>query len=104
MREHLLRVTIKECDVQTFRVSGSGGQNRDKRDTGVRVIHRPSGAVGESREERKQIRNKRTAFRRMAESEEFQTWARMTALKIRSVEEVVDEQMHPDNLKVEYPA
>lgn len=62
--------------MQTFRVGGSGGQNRDKRDTGVRIIHPPSGAVGEARESRKQIVNKRTAFKRMGESVEFQQWAK----------------------------
>ena len=73
-RELLLRVTIKDCDVQTFRAGGKGGQNQNKRSTGVRIIHRASGAVGESREHREQLQNKRAAFRRMAESAVFQNW------------------------------
>lgn len=48
-------VTIKDCTVQTFRSGGKGGQNQNKRDTGVRIIHRPSGAVGESRQHRTQL-------------------------------------------------
>jgi len=59
-------VTIKDCTVETFRSGGKGGQNQNKRDTGVRVKHAPSGAVGESREHRTQLENKRAAFRRMA--------------------------------------
>lgn len=101
-RQRLFRVTIDDCEVQTFRAGGKGGQNQNKRDSGVRVIHRPSGAVGESREGRGQLENKRKAFGRMARSETFQTWARTKAMGLRPVEEIVDEQMHPDNLEVEY--
>jgi protein subunit release factor A len=75
-----MRVTIKDCRVQTFRAGGSGGQNQNVRDTGVRIIHAPSGAVGEARDSRHQKQNKRSAFRRMAESKEFQTWARRQLL------------------------
>lgn len=79
MRTLVHSVTIKDCDVQTFRAGGNGGQNQNKRDTGVRVIHRDSGAVGEARDARSQLQNKRAAFRRMAESETFQRWARTRA-------------------------
>lgn len=79
MREKVLTVTIKDCTVQTFRAGGKGGQNQNKRDSGVRVIHELSGARGESREERSQLANKRRAFVRMANSPEFQRWARVQA-------------------------
>ena len=71
-RERILSVTIHDCEVQHFRSGGKGGQNQNKRDTGTRVIHRPSGGRGESREERSQLQNKRKAFVRMFESREFQ--------------------------------
>ena len=76
MRELIETVTIKDCIVQTMRGSGKGGQNRNKRDTAVRITHSPSGAIGYAEDERYQLQNKRLAFRRMAESEEFQRWAR----------------------------
>jgi peptide chain release factor 2 len=72
--------------VQTFRAGGKGGQNQNARDTGVRVIHRPSGAVGESREERRQLQNKKRAFRRMGESAAFHRWA-LAHIDINAVEE-----------------
>lgn len=71
MREKVLSVTLKDCDVQTKRGSGKGGQNRNKRDTAVRIVHRASGAVGESQEQRSQLQNKVTAFKRMAETQTF---------------------------------
>lgn len=76
-RQRVLSVTIDDCEVQTFRSGGKGGQNQNKRDTGVRVIHHPSGARGESREERSQLQNKKKAFLRMANSPKFQLWIRI---------------------------
>jgi len=72
MRTRILSVTIADCDVQTFRCGGKGGQNVNKRDTGVRIIHRASGARGEARDERSQLQNKRLAWKRMATSPQFQ--------------------------------
>jgi protein subunit release factor A len=101
-RQRVIRVTIKDCTVQTFRSGGKGGQNQNKRDTGVRVIHPPSGARGESREERSQLQNKRAAFVRMAESPEFQTWIRLAhARAVGSIEAAVDDAMRPENLLIE---
>ena len=41
--------SIKDFEVQTFRSGGPGGQNQNKRNTGVRIIHKSSGAKEESR-------------------------------------------------------
>lgn len=71
-RYRVLSVTIDDCDVQTFRSGGKGGQNQNKRDTGVRIIHRASGARGEARDERSQFQNKKLAWKRMVESKTFQ--------------------------------
>lgn len=70
----LFSVTLDDCDVQTFTVSGAGGQHRDRAQTGVRVVHRASGAVGEARDNREQKRNKRNAFVRMTSTPEFLFW------------------------------
>lgn len=105
MTERILlnRVTIKDCDVETFKAGGPGGQNQNKRDTGVRIRHRESGAVGESREERSQLQNKRKAFVRMAESERFQQWNRRKAFNFdEKVRKTVEDQMRPENLLIEY--
>lgn len=101
-REKLFTVTIDDCDVETFKAGGPGGQNQNKRDTGVRIKHWPSGAVGESREGRSQLENKRAAFHRMGQSSAFQTWAKVKALGLRPIEELVDEEMADGNLTVEF--
>lgn len=106
MKTPIMTVTIKDCEVQTFRAGGKGGQNQNKVNSGVRIIHRPSGAVAESREERSQLQNKRSAFRRMAESKAFQGWIRMqSAARLKGImdlDRLIDRQMAEENLKVEF--
>lgn len=104
MKQLLFSVTIKDCEIQTFRSGGKGGQHQNKTESGVRIIHHPSGARGESREFRHQIQNKRAAFERMAKSEKYQNWAKAVAAKIRNSstpEQMVEEYMRRHNLKIE---
>lgn len=79
MRTFLFTVTINDCEQQFFRSGGPGGQNQNKRETGVRVIHHPSSARGEARDERSREQNRRLAFKRMVESKEFKHWAKQQA-------------------------
>jgi protein subunit release factor B len=102
MRELIFSVTLKDCEVQTFRAGGNGGQNQNKRNTGVRIIHRDSGARAEAREHRTQYQNKRAAFRRMTETKEFKLWLRMRAGESERVAAAVDQAMWPVNIKTEY--
>lgn len=95
-------VTLKDCDVQTKRGSGNGGQNRNKRDTAVRLVHRASGAVGEAQDERSQLQNKRLAFKRMAETQTFKLWLRRQMGHDHLVRAAVERDMWPVNLKLEF--
>jgi peptide chain release factor 2 len=53
-------IEIKPDDVetQTFRSGGPGGQHQNKTESGVRLIHHPTGVVAECRVERSQHKNK----------------------------------------------
>lgn len=73
-KKHIFSVTSKDLRIDTFRSGGKGGQNQNKVNSGVRITHDVSGAVGESREHRDQLANKKAAFKRMVESKEFQSW------------------------------
>lgn len=57
---------LEECDVETYRASGPGGQHRNRRDTAVRLIHRPTGLVVTASERRSQSRNRQIALERLA--------------------------------------
>jgi len=61
---------LRECEVETFRSGGPGGQHANKTETGVRLRHTPSGVVVTSRDERSQYRNKVTCLRRLREEVE----------------------------------
>lgn len=97
------RTTIKDCRVDTFRAGGPGGQSQNKTDSGARITHLASGAVGESRSEKSQRQNKKLAFRKMAESEKYQRWARRLSFDFdEKVKKEVERQMSPDFLDIEY--
>lgn len=101
----LFSITKKDLVVETFRCGGHGGQNVNKRDTGVRISHPESGAIGESREERSQAQNKKKAFERLVASKQFQNWVRYKAAVMekgyRDIEERIDELVQEKNLKIE---
>lgn len=105
-RRLLFSVTKHDCDWQTFRSGGKGGQNQNKVESGVRCIHRASGARGEARDSRDQLRNRRQAFVRMLETKEFKNWHKAEVArrlgKLHDVERAVEEAMRPENIRVEY--
>ena len=58
---------LRECEVETFRASGPGGQHVNKTESAVRLKHLPSGLVVTSREERSQHRNKAICLQKLRE-------------------------------------
>jgi ribosome-associated protein len=56
---------LAECDVQTFRAGGPGGQHQNVTDSAVRLVHRPTGLTVTSRAQRSQYMNKMDALRRL---------------------------------------
>lgn len=102
-RELVLRVTAADCDWAYTRGTGKGGQKRNKTSSAVHCTHRASGAHGYSEASRKQIDNRREAFRKMAQSETFETWRKREVARrmgdLDEIERKVDREL--ENVRVE---
>src|SRR3954451_13367341 len=56
---------LGQCDVDTYRASGPGGQKRNKTSSAVRLRHLPTGLIVISEESRAQHENKAQALKRL---------------------------------------
>jgi hypothetical protein len=56
---------LAQCEVDTYRASGPGGQKRNKTSSAVRLRHPPSGLLVIAEESRSQHENKAKALRRL---------------------------------------
>jgi protein subunit release factor B len=65
------------------------------------VIHHPSGARGESREERSQLQNRKAAWRRMVADPKFKIWINTQLYGLELAESKVARDMAEKNIRVE---
>lgn len=104
-RQLLFSVTKKDFRIDTFRAGGKGGQKQNKTESGVRLTHIASGAVGESRVERSQPQNKILAFRNLINSKKFKTWLKIETSRrlgaFKNIEKDVEDAMQEKNLRIE---
>jgi protein subunit release factor B len=102
----LFSLTKNDFEFQTFCTGGKGGQHRNAKQNGVRCIHTASGARGEHRDGRDQFLNRREAFTKCCESAIFQIWHKAEVARrlgqLSEIEKSVEEQMRPENLRIEY--
>jgi len=56
---------LRRCEISTGRVSGPGGQHRNKVETAVTILHEATGIKASATERRKQYDNRRMALRRL---------------------------------------
>jgi hypothetical protein len=104
MKKLLFSIRKKDFQIQTFRSGGPGGQHQNKVDSGVRIVHIESGAVGESRSSRSQHSNKKMALKRLIETATFKLWLNRKVFELQSgqtIDEKVESAMSPKNLKIE---
>jgi len=58
-------VLLAQCAVTARRRSGPGGQHRNKVESGIVLVHRPTGIEGQASERRSQSQNKAVALSRL---------------------------------------
>src|SRR5208282_883159 len=93
----LFSLTKKDFVIQTFCTGGPGGQHKNAKQNGVRVIHPASGARAEHRDGRDQGKNRAAAFEKLVASETFKAWHRTEVARrlglLKDIESTVDEEM-----------
>jgi len=95
-KELLFSQTKKDFIFESIKGSGPGGQHRNKRETGVRISHRASGATATATDSKSQETNKKEAFRKVCESIKFKIWWTKQvheALGRESIESIVERQL-----------
>lgn len=99
-RKLLFSVTAFDCEWKYTRGTGKGGQKKNKTNSAVHCIHKPSGAHGYAEDNREQSKNRQLAFERMAKTKEFETWRQNEFRRVTGQEAAIEETVNREMKKI----
>lgn len=82
-----------ECEIETFRSSGGGGQHINVTDSAVRLRHIPSGVVVTAQEERSQWANKQICLKKLRKKVEQLNYRRPKRIPTKRPRAAKDEML-----------
>jgi len=103
-RQLLFSLTKKDFRVDWFSGKGGGGQKRNKTQNCCRIHHDESGAIRTEQSNKNRKNKIRKALQSLVKKTKFQIWHTKKCMDMegeRSIDEIVDDLMHPNNLKIE---
>ena len=99
-RQLLFSVTKDDCDWSYTKGTGAGGQKRNKTSSAVHCKHRASGAKAYSEASRNQLDNKRDAFAKMINTEDFKKWHKLEVLRRSGMMDQIDRKVAEELTKI----
>lgn len=101
-------VTKKDFEVSWFSGTGAGGQHRNRHMNCCRIKHKATGIIKTGQSSRTRQSNQAEALNAIAKDVRFKAYCQQQLINLevkarngKTIEEVVEEMMNPENLKIE---